>query len=109
MDQTSESPVNHKMLSIFDLIIMVLSIYVLVALLVDSFFPLSPEVSRLLGFIDNFICLVFIADFVRNLATAPSMTGYLKWGWIDLVSSIPNLDFLRFARLVKIIRILRIL
>ncbi len=81
MDETSESSADHKMLSIFDLIIMVLSVYVLVALLVDSFFPLSPEVSRLLGFIDKFYLPgLHCRFFIRNLVTAPSMTGYLKWG-----------------------------
>jgi voltage-gated potassium channel len=35
--------------------------------------------------------------------------SFLKWGWIDLVSSIPMFDFLRWGRLVRIVRILRIL
>jgi voltage-gated potassium channel len=33
----------------------------------------------------------------------------MKWGWIDLVSSIPTLDFFRAGRLLRLIRILRIL
>lgn len=107
--QNVDKPTDHKILSIFDLVIMILSIYVLLALLVDSFFSLSAEISRLLGFIDYFICIVFIIDFIRNLIIAPSMLGYLKWGWIDIISSIPTFGFLRFARLFRILRILRIL
>jgi voltage-gated potassium channel len=109
MDEVPNKQTDHKILSIFDLVIMVLSIYVLLALLIDSFFSLPIELSRLLGFIDYFICFVFIIDFVRNLIIAPSMLGYLKWGWIDLISSIPTFGFLRFARLFRILRILRIL
>lgn len=33
----------------------------------------------------------------------------MKWGWIDLIASIPMVDFLRFGRLVRVIRILRII
>lgn len=32
----------------------------------------------------------------------------MRWGWIDLVSSIPAIDFLRIGRLFKLIRLLRI-
>lgn len=33
----------------------------------------------------------------------------MKWGWIDLISSIPNIDILRYGRTFRLIRILRIL
>jgi voltage-gated potassium channel len=33
----------------------------------------------------------------------------MKWGWIDLVSSIPALDFLRGGRAFRLIRLLRVL
>jgi voltage-gated potassium channel len=33
----------------------------------------------------------------------------MKWGRIDLVSSIPNVDFLRAGRTLRLIRLLRIL
>lgn len=33
----------------------------------------------------------------------------MKWGWIDLISSIPMIDFLRVGRLFRLIRLFRIL
>ena len=33
----------------------------------------------------------------------------MKWGWIDLVSSIPSLEYMRAGRAIRLIRILRIL
>ncbi|MGA1049412.1 MAG: ion transporter, partial [Minisyncoccia bacterium] len=33
----------------------------------------------------------------------------LKWGWIDLVSSIPMIEILRWGRVFQLIRILRLL
>jgi voltage-gated potassium channel len=44
-----------------------------------------------------------------RLARAKDRGAFLKWGWIDLVSSIPMLDASRAGRAVRIIRILRVL
>ncbi len=33
----------------------------------------------------------------------------MKWGWIDLLSSIPMIDYLRAGRLLRLIRLLRII
>jgi voltage-gated potassium channel len=100
---------NSLHLRFFDIVIVILSIYVLIALLIDSFFNLSPEVSRLLLVIDNFICIIFLYDFFYRFFKAPSKLEFLKWGWIDLISSIPTFDFLRYGRLIRIFRVLRVL
>lgn len=47
--------------------------------------------------------------FVVRLSRAKSKAAFLKWGWIDLVSSIPTFDILRAGRLIRLIRLLRIL
>lgn len=101
---TAKPPVT-----IWQIAMLFLSVYVLGALFVDTVFRLPPETSALLNQIDNFICLVFIGDFVFNVITAKSKLRYLKWGWIDLISSIPNIQILRWGRFVRVIRILRIL
>ena len=33
----------------------------------------------------------------------------MKWGWIDLLACIPNIDALRIGRMVRVLRILRLL
>jgi voltage-gated potassium channel len=104
-----KEPTESKPLSFFDVAILILSIYVLVALVIDSFFTLPPEISKLLGLIDNGICLVFIFDFIYNLVNAPSKLNYLKWGWLDLISSIPTFSYFRFGRFIRLVRILRVL
>ena len=35
--------------------------------------------------------------------------AYLKWGWIDLISSIPMLDFVRWGRIARVVRLIRVL
>ncbi|MBC7911667.1 MAG: ion transporter [Pyrinomonadaceae bacterium] len=104
----SESTSAPK-LTLFQCVILVLSIYVLAALFIQTVFPLSPETNQLIDRIDFVICLIFIYDFFLRFYRAQSKASFLKWGWIDLISSIPMFDFMRWGRLVRVIRILRIL
>lgn len=100
---------NENKIGFFDLLILILSVYVLIALLVDTFFSLSPELSKLLEFIDNIICIIFLIDFFYRFYKSPSKINFLKWGWIDFISSIPSFDILRYGRLIRVFRLLRIL
>ena len=71
---------------------------------------LDAGTHAILGSADLVVCAIFLADFVHQLVRAPSRWGYfIRWGWIDLLSSIPMLDAFRAARAVRILRILRIL
>jgi voltage-gated potassium channel len=107
----SEQVINPERakLTLFQCIILVLSVYVLVALFIQTIFSLSPETNQLIDRIDFIICLIFIYDFFLRLYRAKSKLSFLKWGWIDLVSSIPMFDVLRWGRLVRLVRIFRIL
>ena len=93
----------------FQIVILALSVYVLVVLFVETFVTLPPDVSLILQRIDDVICLVFLADFVVRLTRAPDKKRFLKWGWIDVISSIPTVDALRWGRLVRVVRLFRIL
>jgi voltage-gated potassium channel len=96
-------------LSFLNLLILVLSVYVLIALVVFTFFDLPPNVKKLLQIIDDGICIVFLFDFFLRFYRAENKLSFMKWGWIDLVSSIPSLPFMRFGRLFRMIRLFRIL
>ena len=106
---TNNSSTSPERLSVWQAVILFLSGYVLIALVVETVATLPEQTSVLLTRIDNLICLMFIGDFFYQLAKAKSKLGYLKWGWIDLVSSIPNVEFLRWGRFVRVVRILRIM
>ncbi len=96
-------------LSFMNLLIIVLSIYVLTVLVIDTVVKLPLEVSKLLATIDNAICVVFLIDFFIRFFRAESKWKFMKWGWIDLVSSIPSVEILRAGRLLRLIRLLRVL
>ena len=84
-----------------------LSLYVIVALIIEALVPLAPATAELLRWIDTAICFVFLADFVVRFVRAESKWKFMRWGWIDLLASIPMLDGFRWGRLVRVVRVLR--
>ena len=99
-----------RLIGPYELFMLVLSVWALTLLGSDTFLGFSPETHTILQIADNFVCLLFFADFVRNLVTAPNRLRYMAtWGWIDLLSSIPMVDALRWGRAARVMRILRVL
>ena len=92
-----------------EVVVLCLSIFSVLALLAKLLLPLTAAELALLWHIDTFICAIFLLDFFVHLWRAPSKRAYLKWGWIDLVSSIPEIQWLRWGRIFPIIRIVRAL
>jgi voltage-gated potassium channel len=86
-----------------------LCLYVLAALGATTFFKLDESVVAILDHLDTAVCFVFLVDFVVQFTAAESKLSYLKWGWIDLASSIPAIGPLRWGRLARVVRILRLL
>jgi len=97
-----------KEIKLFNILILILSVYVLISLLVSVIFELSEELNILLGYIDNFICIVFLVDFWIRFKKADNKLEFMKWGWIDLIASIPFLDFARAGRIIRLIRLVRV-
>lgn len=86
---------------------LVLSVYVVLALLFRELVPLHEDTRQLLDEIDSGICVYFLFDFFLRLYQAPSKLEFLRWGWIDLLASIPALDWFRLGQLIRVFRILR--
>jgi voltage-gated potassium channel len=99
---------NDK-LGILNIIVIVLSIYVLCALIIDTTFVLPIETSRLLNYIDIVICIFFFVEFWIRFFKSENKLRFMAWGWIDLVSSIPMIGVLRFGRIFRLIRLFRII
>jgi voltage-gated potassium channel len=93
----------------FNLIILFLSIYILGSFLIDTFCVLPIEMSRLLNFIDNAVCFIFLIDFIIRFKNASNKIEFMRWGWIDLISIIPVIDYFKAGRLLRLIRLLRII
>ena len=93
-----------KKITAYDLCIGILAIFSLVILILPLIVQLPPSTVDTLDTVENLLCVVFLADFIRSLFRAQSKWGYfLKGGgWLDLLGSIPfgKLAIFRFARLV---------
>jgi len=93
----------------FDVFVLFLSILSILVLLIEFLFVVDGEISEILIYFDNILCIVFFLDFIDNFISAPNKLEYMKYGWIDLLSAIPNIEILRVARLVRIVKILRVI
>ncbi len=100
---------KENSLNYLNILVLVLSVYVLLSLFVDTFFKLPEETSRLLELIDNIICVFFLFEFCVRFYHAKSKLKFMHWGWIDLISSIPAFPFLRVGRTFRMVRLFRIL
>jgi len=96
-----------NIVSPFQLILVILSILSIAMLLMDLLIKLDPEISNIIQIGDFVICIFFIYDFIFRFIKADNKLEFMKWGWIDLFSSIPSLDIFRAGRLIRIIRLLR--
>lgn len=92
-----------------ELLVLVLSLLSLAALVTELLIPLDPEERQLLARFDDIVCGIFLMDFLVHWWLAPAKARFMRWGWIDLVSSIPTLSWLRWGRVFRVLRILRAL
>jgi voltage-gated potassium channel len=94
----------------YQVFMLVLSAWALTLLAASVVLQLSEPTRQLLFWADTALCAFFFVDFVRSLYMAPKrFAWFIRWGWLDLLSSIPAIDALRVGRLARIVRIARVL
>ncbi|MEO6690428.1 MAG: ion transporter [Dokdonella sp.] len=72
--------------------------------------PMGRDTRQILDYADDVICAIFFLDFLLTLKRSPNRWQYfIRWGWIDLISSIPTIDAFRAGRAARIFRVLRVL
>ncbi len=99
--------------NIFMVFLTVFSLVIMVLLLL----PFDDATVTLLRVYDNAVCVIFLIDFLGNLAVSRPKRDYFitRRGWLDLIGSIPSLGIipaaglLRIARLSRLVRITRLL
>ncbi len=95
---------QNKINLTYELFILFLSLYAIVVIILVQIVPISDSTIRILIIVDNFVAVVFLYDFFRQLYMAPRKLNYLKWGWMDLLSGLPGMYYLRLLRIGRIIR-----
>jgi voltage-gated potassium channel len=95
---------------LWQLLMLIVSLLTVGILVLSISVRLPGEVEPILQWADTAVCLVFFVDFLLLLYWAADKKKYLfRWGWIDLLSSIPLIPQLQIGRLARIVRILRLL
>ncbi|UAA38595.1 ion transporter [Paraneptunicella aestuarii] len=102
--QLKEAPVK-----LFDLLMLVLSLYSIVSVVVQLTMALEQRVAEILYYMDFVVCFVFFIDFLRQFFSAQSKLQYMRWGWIDLLASIPVIEEFRFLRIFQIFRVIKVM
>ena len=102
-----ETARQHGRVIYLELLVLVLSLYSLGALTAELLLPLTGDTRQLLQRVDDGVCAVFLLDFIVHLSLAPSRRAFWRLGWIDLLSSIPEIGWLRWGRIFRVLRILR--
>ena len=94
----------------YQIFMLVLCVYAITSIGVNTIFPLDEETRTIIDIADIGICVLFFLDFLLNIIKAPNKWQYFyTWGWIDLLSCIPNIDILRIGRAARILRIFQVL
>lgn len=92
----------------WEILMLVLSIYVVIQLSVEVILPFSEHNKQRFEQIDLVICFIFLFDFFFFLYHAESKRDYWKKRWVDFVASIPFMSMFRIFRLFRIVRVLRV-
>lgn len=97
-------------LSPIELAVLSLTVFVVFSLLIQELIPVNPEMERLLGWMDNVCCMVFLGEWVYLLLHAPHKGKFIVRNMIDLAASfpvgwLPGLKALRLVRIMQLIRI----
>ena len=93
----------------WNMLILFLSAYVVFALLFGYVRPQNDELTRFLNYGDTAACFFFMVDAFFRFMAAPDRVAFWKFGWIDVISSIPNVAPFRMGRLVIVFKIIRAL
>jgi voltage-gated potassium channel len=86
------------------------SVTAIILLITTTLVKLDSRTLEIFDWVDNAICAIFFIDFlITFFSTGQKLHYFLKWGWLDLLSSIPLLSALRWGRFARILRIIRVL
>ena len=94
----------------WDFVILIFSIFSLAILPIQMFYKRSEDVLLIIDSADIVLCSFFFADFLKQLFQVKgARLAYMKYGWIDLLSSIPSIPILQIGRIFRILRLLKVM
>lgn len=98
---------NLKKSNVWNLILLFLYAYVIVAFLSDFMQPVNIKLQNYLRYGDAIACVFFITDTFWRAYKSKNKLKFWKTAWIELFTSIPNLAPLSMPNLFLFLRIIR--
>lgn len=92
-----------------DKIILFLTIFVLLEIWTSTLFQYPKNITKILVYLDTLICVIFLYEFFLRLYKSDNRIDFVKFNFIDFISSIPMVESLRFGRIFRLLRILRLI
>ena len=86
---------------------------ILAAGFLETFVHIPPRTLLVLRDIDRLACAIFLADIVVRWRREKWAASFWRWGWVDLLASIPfdpafrTLQAIRIYRIIRLIRVLK--
>ena len=96
--------------NMWDLIVFVAVAFVIVVLILESFFNLEPysDIVAILAFLDYLVLGVFVIDLVVLYKRQKNLKLFFTKNWLDMIAVIPFGAVFRLTKLVRLVRIVRI-
>src|SRR5947209_14735891 len=93
----------------YNICVLVLTLMSL-AIMALQLLPVDTATLDLLRVYDNAICVIFLGDFLYNLAGSRPKTTYFIYqrGWLDLLGSLPTLGVFQLTALFRLARLSRL-
>ena len=93
----------------WDWFVLGVAVLSLALVIIETFVLLSPATFHALVVVARFACGIFLVDVVVRWRREGWSRGFWKWGWLDVLASIPFDAAFRTLQLVRIYRIIRVL
>ena len=75
-----------------------------IANVVIALVAIDPEIVEIVSIVDAVACAIFLVDFLYRLGAAPDRPAYMiRWGWLDLLGSVPVIGF-RLFRIPRVVQ-----
>lgn len=105
---TKQHAEAHEHLNPWDWLVLVVAGLSLVLILLETFLNLSPETLHGLLIVDHIACGIFLVDILVRWRRQGWRARYWRWGWLDVLASIPLDPAFRIFQAARIYRVIRV-
>lgn len=103
-----QHPEDTERLNRWDWLVLVVAGLSLVLILIETFLNLSTETQHNLLLIDHVACGVFLVDILVRWRRQGWKARYWRWGWLDVLASLPLDPAFRLFQAARIYRVIRV-